>query len=67
MDACTENGPGCEIIVWFFDSCAAVARGGDVVSFGNDYVEATAKKKALDACVKEGGTKCSVMVWHCSK
>lgn len=67
MDACTENGPGCEVIVWFFDSCAAVAGSGSIVSWGQDFRENGAKQKALAACEKQGGTKCNLKVSHCSK
>jgi hypothetical protein len=67
LDGCKENGPGCEIVVWFYDSCAAVAGSGDIVSWGQDSREAAAKQKALDACAKEGGTKCNIKVSHCSK
>jgi hypothetical protein len=67
LDACRENGPGCEVIVWFFDSCAAVAGSADIVGWGQDVQESRAKKKALEACTRDGGTACTLKVWHCSK
>ena len=67
LDACTERGPGCDVIVWFFDSCAAVAGSGTIVAWGQDDVQSTAGKKALEVCAKKGGTKCNLKVGHCSK
>ena len=67
LEVCNTNGSGCETIVWFFDNCAAVAGSGQIVSFGQHYQENTAKKQALDACAKDGGTKCNLKVSHCSK
>ncbi|MFN8392089.1 MAG: DUF4189 domain-containing protein [Bdellovibrionota bacterium] len=66
LEACTENGPGCEVVVWFFDSCGAVVGSGTLVSWGQDAMESAARRKALEACAKQGGTKCNVKVSHCS-
>lgn len=63
---CSQNGKGCESMVWFQNSCGAVAADGSTAAWGQDDSEARAKQKALSACAKAGGKKCEVVVSHCS-
>jgi hypothetical protein len=64
---CSENGSGCEIIVWFYNSCGAVAADGNTVTWGQDTSETEAKRKALDECRRRaGGQNCEIKISHCS-
>ena len=67
LEACNENGPGCEVTVWFSKSCGAVVGSGTLVTWGEDPVEGVARKKAMASCEKQNGTHCNVKVSHCSK
>ena len=63
---CTENGSGCEVLVWYYNSCGAIAADGANVGWGQGDSEAVAKKTALEACTKIGGKACTVKTSACS-
>lgn len=67
MKYCSESGPGCKVMVWFYDSCGAVAADGKKTGWGQDYSEGTARGSALKDCQKSGGKNCAVAASHCSK
>jgi hypothetical protein len=63
---CSEHGSGCEMIVWFYNSCGAVAADGNTVTWGQETSETEAKRKALDECRRAGGQNCEIKISHCS-
>ena len=63
---CSQNGTKCEIVVWFYNSCGAVAADGKIVTWGQDSNKGKAEQSALDECVKKGGSKCEMIVSRCS-
>lgn len=67
LEACKENGPGCEVTVWFVNSCGAVSGSGTLVAWGQDGAESAARSKALRSCEEQGGKKCNIKVSHCSR
>ena len=64
---CSQNGSGCEIQVWFQNSCGAVAADGNLAFWGQNDSEEEAKRLALENCMKSGGQNCEVKVSHCSR
>lgn len=56
----------CEVVVDFWNTCAAVAAGGDIVRYGLGDNETLAQSYALTACEEDGGSNCSVQAWSCS-
>jgi hypothetical protein len=68
MRYCNENGYGCEIMVWFYNSCGAVAAdaGSGAAAWGQNSSETEAKRIALENCTQSGGQNCEIKVSHCS-
>jgi hypothetical protein len=66
MKHCKEQGAQCESIVWFSNSCGAVAASGDTVAWGQNDSEAKAKSEAVANCTKLRGVNCQLMASHCS-
>lgn len=64
---CAEHGSDCEIQVWFYNSCAAVAADAELVTWGLDDSEKNAQTSALDKCTKAGGANCTLKTSHCSR
>jgi len=64
---CKENGSGCDVEVWFYNSCGAVAADGKKVAWGQGSSEQAASQQALEKCNKGFFKKhCEVKVSHCS-
>jgi hypothetical protein len=53
-------------MVWYRNSCGAVAADGDIVAWGQASAKRTAQQSALDKCAKAGGKKCAVETAQCS-
>jgi predicted house-cleaning NTP pyrophosphatase (Maf/HAM1 superfamily) len=66
LDNCSQRGPGCKRVVWFYNNCAAVAADGDIVTWGTDSSKPRAGEHALDQCKKSGGKKCELQTSTCS-
>ncbi len=66
LQYCKKNGKGCKIMVWFYDSCGAVAADKGKTGWGRASSEAEAKQQALAGCKKSGGKNCEVKISHCS-
>lgn len=64
---CKANGPGCEVQVWYYDSCGAVASDGRNVTWGRAGTPGAAVRQALDRCNQKWfkGT-CESKVSDCS-
>lgn len=67
LENCSKHGTGCEIQVWFYNNCAAVAADGESVSWALNASESKAKTQALEKCAGAGGRNCSVKTSHCSR
>lgn len=66
LSGCNEHGQGCKGAVWFFNSCGAVAVGGEIVAWGQDDTKGGAEAAAMYQCMKDGGTSCKIKISHCS-
>jgi hypothetical protein len=62
--ACNEDD--CEVIVWFYNSCGAVAIGSGGPTWGRDGTKQSAQRRALAQCVQEGQQNCKLVVSACS-
>jgi hypothetical protein len=64
---CKDSGPGCKSVVWFYNSCAAVASDGPHVTWGQADTASAAIKDAVDKCNKTlFHGKCENKVYSCS-
>ncbi|WP_395020724.1 DUF4189 domain-containing protein [Dongia sp.] len=63
---CSANGNDCQVVVDFWNTCAAVAAGGGVVRYGLGDNQGQAEGGALAACQQDGGTQCTVQAWSCT-
>lgn len=66
LDNCSAHGSACKSIVWYYNSCAAVAADGNIVTWGRDSTKRRAQQTALSECTKAGGKKCAIEVSQCS-
>lgn len=64
MEYCKQNGERCRSMVWFQNSCGAVAAIGRKTGWGHADTEYEAQDKALKDCGKKN---CEVKVSHCSQ
>jgi hypothetical protein len=64
---CSAHGKSCESIVWYYNSCGAVAADGKIVTWGRNSVKATAEQTAMSECRKAGGKNCVVQTSQCSR
>src|SRR3989338_5865201 len=62
---CSDNGSGCKSVVWFYNSCGAVASDGRHVTSGRDSTSRIAAEQALGKCNKSFFKgKCKAVVSH---
>ena len=66
LTTCRTNGDDCQVVVDFWNTCAAVAAAGDTVAYGLGDSRGIAEGEALAACAKDGGTNCAVQAWSCT-
>jgi hypothetical protein len=66
MRNCRANGDDCQVVVDFWNSCAAVAADGDTVSYGLGDTEQEAEDHAIAACSQSGGQSCNIQAWSCT-
>jgi hypothetical protein len=67
LDNCSKHGSGCEIWVWYANSCGAVAADGKIVTWGSAAAKQSADQRALAECAKAGGKKCVIQASQCSR
>ncbi len=67
LDNCSKHGSQCKVLVWYRNSCGAVAADGDIVAWGQASAKRTAEQSALDKCGKAGGKKCAIETAQCSR
>lgn len=63
LNYCKENGAKCRSMIWFQNSCGAVAAAGRKTGWGQADTEEEAQTKALKDCGKKN---CEIKVAHCS-
>jgi hypothetical protein len=63
---CRANGDDCQVVVDFWDTCAAVAADGSTVAYGLGDTRGEAQTGAVDSCEKDGGARCAVQGWACT-
>jgi len=63
---CHANGDDCQVVVDFWNSCAAVAADRGTVAYGLGDNRGEAEGEAIAACEKDGGAQCKVQGWSCT-
>src|SRR5215813_10440705 len=66
LSNCRDHGDDCQVVVDFWNTCAAVAASGDIVRYGLGDTEDEAQGDAVATCEKDGGTQCEVQAWSCT-
>ena len=69
MRYCSGHGKGCKKMVWFYNSCGAVASDGKKADWGQGSPVQAAERQALDKCSKGFlffKNHCEVKTSHCS-
>lgn len=66
LDKCSKHGSACKLIMWYYNSCGAVAADGNIVTLGRDSTKIKAQQTTLSECTKAGGKKCAIQVSQCS-
>lgn len=59
------GGTGCKVVIWFANSCAALAVGPRGYGSYWHVNKATAQAQALRAC-SQYGSGCSIRAWSCT-
>lgn len=63
---CSEHSSGCEVVLEFWNTCAAFATGsGGSYGWAHGPDENQVQSKAVDFC-SEHGSGCEVRVWACT-
>ena len=63
LDYCSQHSDKCRVMVWYYNSCGAVAADGRKVGWGHADNDYDAQQKALKSCRKKN---CQVQVSRCS-
>lgn len=64
--AIKECGRGdCEVVVWFMNSCGALAQGDHAIGYAYAGSKAEAQQMALEKC-SEDTKNCEVICWACN-
>lgn len=66
LSNCGAHGDDCQVVVDFWNSCAAVAADGATVGYGLGDNQGQAESGALTSCRKDGGSNCEVRAWSCT-
>jgi hypothetical protein len=66
MDNCAARGSACKLLVWFNNSCGALATDGNIVRWGTALVKHNADQRALAECKKAAGKECAIQASVCS-
>ncbi len=68
-EALQECGPGCDVVVQFWNGCGAYAadmdKGSTVYGWGTGSSRSVAQDSAIEHCEDEGGNACKIRVWAC--
>lgn len=63
---CGAHGDDCQVVVDFWNSCAAVAADGATVAYGLGDNQTQAESGAIASCQNDGGSNCKVQAWSCT-
>ena len=63
---CAAHGDDCQVVVDFWNSCAAVAADGKTVAYGLGDNQSQAESVAIASCRDDGGSDCTVQAWSCA-
>lgn len=63
LDRCNDDD--CEILVWFANNCAALAKGRAGIGYAYGNSQAEAESLALDKC-SDHTSGCRVLCWACN-
>jgi hypothetical protein len=63
---CSAKGDDCQVVVDFWNTCAAVATDQDLVAYGLGDTRGQAEDGAIAACAEDGGGDCAIQAWSCS-
>lgn len=66
LRSCRTTGTDCQVVVDFWNTCAAVAAGGRTVEYGLGESRGEAEDGALTACRDSGGAQCAIRAWACT-
>ena len=62
------GGNGCRLIEVFNNGCAAMARqSGEPIFSGFSFNKSGAEEQALNLCELNGGTRCFIVDWACTR
>jgi hypothetical protein len=67
LNNCKAHGDDCQVVVDFWNSCAAVAADQGTVAYGLGDTESKAEEEAVAACEKDGGDSCDIQAWACAQ
>lgn len=66
LNNCRANGDDCQVVVDFWNTCAAVAADRNTVAYGLGDNRGQAEGEAVAACESDGGVDCAVQAWSCT-
>lgn len=66
LNYCKQYDRYCRVMVWFYNSCGAVAADGKKTGWGRADSEYEAQQNAIRSCEKSHGKSCQIQVSHCS-
>jgi hypothetical protein len=66
LSKCSASGDDCQVVVDFWNTCAAVAAAGDIVRYGLGDTRGEAEGGAVATCKEDGGAQCVVQAWACT-
>jgi hypothetical protein len=66
MTACSQRGRACVLRTVFNKQCAALASDRGFAGWATSTDPREAQQKAVEACTKNGGTRCTLHVFFCS-
>jgi hypothetical protein len=66
LKSCSATGHDCEVVVDFWNTCAAVAADGATIAFGLGDNRNQAEHGAIASCQEDGGRSCEIQAWSCT-
>jgi len=67
LNNCKAHGDDCQVVVDFWNTCAAVAADQGTVGYGLGDTEDQAEEEAVAACEEDGGDNCAIQAWACAQ
>jgi len=68
LSDCMTKGAGCEVVISFSETCAALAAGdNDRFAASRGDGAGKAESEALTACSRNGGKHCEIKAWACAR